>query len=156
MFFFNSLSHLFVPGWFNYSIYSPQSGSPLYFSKGDYIIMVENVNVTSYNVQKLRHLIENTFQNREQLTITLSKASKPSTELEVEFRNFSEMEELGLNLAMVFRKKSTETGECAVIKDYDVIEKVRYHYKNESNFLSRCTSIICRNFCFIITSDIFF
>ena len=116
--------------------------------------MVENVNVTSYDVQKLRDLIKNTFQNREQLTITLSKASKASEELEVEFRNFSEIEEFSLNLAMVFRKKSTETGESASIKDYDVIEKVRDHYKNESNFLSKCTSVICTNFCFIIMSDI--
>ena len=100
--------------------------------------MVENVNVTSYDVEKLQNLIQNTFQNREQLTFTLSKASKPSAELEVELRNFSEMEELGLNLALVFRKKSTETGESAPIKDYDVIEKVRDHFENESKFLSKC------------------
>ena len=104
--------------------------------------MVENVNVTSYDVEKLQDLIQYTFQNREQLTFTLSKASKPSAELEVEFRNFSEIEELGLNLAMVFRKKSTQTGESTTIKDYDVIEKVRDNYKNESNSLSKCTSVI--------------
>ena len=98
----------------------------LYFREGDYIIMVEKINVTSFDVKKLNHLIQTRFQNKTLLNICFTKArAKPSAEFEVKFQNVSEIKEVDLSVGMVFRKRgNNQIEETPSIKDYDVIEKV--------------------------------
>lgn len=88
--------------------------------------MVENVDVSSYDKKKFDDLIQVGFQEKELLSMTMSKArSKPSEELEVELRNVPAMKEGEISLAMVFRNKTNcMNEENSVIKCYDIIEKV--------------------------------
>ena len=103
----------------------------LYFREGDYIIMVEKINVTSFDAKKLDQLIQTRFQNKTLLNICFTKArAKPSAEFEVKFQNVSEIKEVDLSVGMVFRKRGNDQiEETPSIKDYDVIEKVIDSFK---------------------------
>lgn len=89
-------------------------------------MMVENIDVTSFDKKKFDELIQVGFREKELLNITLCKArSKPSEELEIELRNVPAMKDGEISLAMVFRNKTRCINDKnSVIKSYDIIEKV--------------------------------
>ena len=97
-------------------------------------MMVENIDVSSYDKKKFDELIQVGFREKELLNITLCKArSKPSEELEVELRNVPAMKDGEISLAMVFRNKTRcISDENSVIKCYDIIEKVTDKFWNFS------------------------
>lgn len=97
-------------------------------------MMVENIDVSSYDQKKFDELIQIGFREKELLNITLCKArSKPSEELEVELRNVPAMKDGEISLAMIFRNKTRcINDENSVIKCYDIIEKVTDKFWNFS------------------------
>ena len=96
------------------------------FRKGDYIIMVENVNVTAFDGKELKELVQYGFPEKEELNITLSEARLKPTQIHLEgFRNISEMKKGDLTLELVVKKAPSHgTVGSSQLKDYDVIEKV--------------------------------
>ena len=96
------------------------------FRKGDYIIMVENVNVSAFDGKEFKDLVQHGFPEKEELNITLSEARLKPTQIHLEgFRNVSEMKKDDLTLELVVKKAPRHgTMGSSQLKDYDIIEKV--------------------------------
>ena len=107
-------------------LWSPKLKTFILFRKGDFIIMVENVNVTAYDGKNLKDLIQIVFRKKEELDITLAKARWKPTQIDLGgFRNVSEMKKAGLKLELVVTKAPSHGAvDNSQLKDCDVIEKV--------------------------------